>query len=149
MNVVWIIVSNKVIEFHTYGILPLHTLPMVKLTDGNILYTFMVIDGLGDCYAWYLSCNYQTIHCLVIWKDLLTTETEEIQVFGFLSILKQWLREDIQKKKLQIWWKRHYWGGGGQKNYWIFIIYKWWKTWKGRGSQSNISLLHRTQLWLV
>ena len=33
-----------------------------------------------------------------------------------------------QKKYLQIWWKLHYWGGGGQKNYWIFIIYKWWKT---------------------
>ena len=61
---------------------------MVKLTDGNILYTFMVIDGLGDCYAWYLSCNYQTIHCLVIGKDLLTTETEEIQVFE-ISTLKQ------------------------------------------------------------
>ena len=39
-------------------------------------------------------------------------------------------------------------GEGGQKNYWIFIIYKWWKKWKGE-SQSNISLLHRTQLWLI
>ena len=109
MNVVWIIVSNKVIEFHTYGILPLHTLPMVKLTDGNILYTFMVIDGLSDCYAWYLSCNYQTIHCLVIWKDLLTTETEKIQVFE-ISTLRDAFKKKIAEKETLV-----HMGGRGVK----------------------------------
>ena len=25
-------------------------------------------------------------------------------------------------------WKQYHWGREGQNNYWIFIIYKWWKT---------------------
>ena len=96
-----------------------------------------------------LHANEDYFLCVHIWTNLVRNVLSIFRHFNIQPGYQQGqrhLREDIQKKtaervKMVSW-------GEGQKNYWIFIIYKWWKTWKG-GSQSNILLLHRTQIWLI
>ena len=79
-----------------------------------------------------LHANEDYFLCVHIWTNLVRNVLSIFRHFNIQPGYQQGqrhLREDIQKKtaervKMVSW-------GEGQKNYWIFIIYKWWKTWGG------------------
>ena len=79
----------------------------------------------------------------VLWPYTMVSLTSSGNIAWMSYALEQpeMLREDIQKKKRYKEWKRYYWGERGSEKLLNFDE----KPGRG-GSQSNISLLHRTQL---
>ena len=96
------------------------------------------------CLWWNSFSSIMIIYCYLFNVDSKTTHTlilpslisqDGLTITCLISEIIKYLNKGRHQKKTADLVKMALLGGGGQKNYWIFIIYKWWKTWKGGVSE--------------